>query len=105
MKAGLWGLLRMLLPVPVALDASLFLPLSPVSLPSTRHRHRAKPCELFETLPCTRLRIAPSWIAPSRQPCQWGWAGKMDFLLLSRLPHPSEAALRNNAAIYTLKPR
>lgn len=29
----------------------------------------------------------------------------MAFLLLSGLPHPGEAALRNNAAIYTLKPR
>lgn len=27
------------------------------------------------------------------------------FPVLSRLPHPGEAALRNNAAIYTLKPR
>lgn len=106
MKAGLWELLCVLLPVPVSLDTSLCLPPSPASFPDTRHRHWAKPRELFQTLPCTQLRIAPSWVAPSRQPYRRrGWAGKMDFLLLSGLPHPSEAALRNNASIYTLKPR
>jgi len=104
-RRGLWGLLHVLLPVPVALDTCLCLPPSTASFPDTGHRHRAKPCELFEMLPCTGLRTAPSRIAPSPPPRQWGRAGRMDFLLLSLLPHPSEAALRNNAAIYALKPR
>lgn len=75
-----YGLLHVLLPVPVVLDTYLCLPPSPTSFPDTRHHHWAKPWELFEMVPCAQLRIAPSWAAPSRQPCQGGWAGKMDFL-------------------------
>lgn len=78
MKAGLWGLLRVLLPVPVTLD-TLVLPPSPASFPdTTRHRHRAKPGELFEMLPCTLLQIAPSWVALSplaALPAGLGWRG------------------------------
>lgn len=94
------GLLRVPLPVPVTLNTSPCLPPSPANFPDTRHHHQAKPRELFETLPCTQPQIAPSC-----QLCQRDWPGKMYFLPLSGLPHPIEAALRNNAAIYTLKPR
>lgn len=89
-------LLHVPLPVPVTLN-TLCLPPSPANFPDTRHYHWAKPHELFETLPCTQSQIVPS--------CQWDWPGKMCFFPLSGLPQPIEAALRNNAAIYTLKPR
>lgn len=59
------GVLRVLLPVPVALDTSLCLSPRPASFPDTRRCHRANRRELLETLPCTQLQIAPSWIAPS----------------------------------------
>lgn len=59
------GVLLVLLPVPVALDTSLCLSPRPASFPDTRRCHRANPRELLETLPCTRLQIGPSWIAPS----------------------------------------
>lgn len=90
------GLLHVPLPVPVTLN-TLCLPPSPANFLDTRHCHWAKPRELFETLPCAQSQIAPS--------CQCYWPGKMYFFPLSGRLHPFEAALRNNASIYTLKPR
>lgn len=59
MKTGLWGLLHVLLPVPVALDTSLRLSPSPASFPDTKHHHWAKPHELFGML-LNYLRCCPA---------------------------------------------
>lgn len=86
------GLLHVPLPVPVTLNTSC-LPPSPASFLDSRHYHWAKPRELFEALPCTHPQASGTGL------------GRCYFFPLSGLPHPTEAALRNNAAIYTLKPR